>query len=61
LLALRNFGQKSKQELEERLNTLGLSLNPQVSEEAAQPEQASDLDTKDEEVREEVDKNQPQS
>ena len=29
LLALRNFGQKSKQELEERLNTLGLSLTPQ--------------------------------
>ena len=33
LLALRNFGEKSKQELEERLNALGLSLNPQVKEE----------------------------
>ena len=33
LLSLRNFGQKSKQELEERLNKLGLSLTPQVEEE----------------------------
>ena len=32
LLSLRNFGQKSKQELEEHLNTLGLSLTPQVEE-----------------------------
>jgi len=32
LLALRNFGQKSKQELEEHLNKLGLSLTPQVEE-----------------------------
>ncbi len=30
LLALRNFGQKSKQELEERLSALGLSITPQV-------------------------------
>jgi DNA-directed RNA polymerase alpha subunit len=45
LLALRNFGQKSKQELEERLNTLGLSLSPQVSDEEAQPEQTTDSDT----------------
>jgi DNA-directed RNA polymerase subunit alpha len=36
LLALRNFGQKSKQEIEERLNELGLSLNP-VTEEAEEP------------------------
>ncbi len=28
LLSLRNFGQKSKQELEERLNAMGLSLAP---------------------------------
>ena len=60
LLALRNFGQKSKQELEERLNTLGLSLSPQVQEEAAQPEPATDLDTKGVEVREEAEENQPQ-
>ncbi len=32
LLALRNFGQKSRQELEEHLNKLGLSLTPQVEE-----------------------------
>jgi len=32
LLTLRNFGQKSKQELEERLNALDLSLTPQVEE-----------------------------
>jgi len=30
LLALRNFGQKSKQEIEERLKQLGLSLTPQI-------------------------------
>lgn len=50
LLALRNFGQKSKQELEERLNALGLSLTPQVEEEMeegkpAQQEEAADLAT----------------
>ncbi len=28
LMALRNFGQKSKQELEERLNAMGLSFTP---------------------------------
>ncbi|MFC1898907.1 DNA-directed RNA polymerase subunit alpha [Chloroflexota bacterium] len=33
LLALRNFGQKSKLELEERLATLGLSLNKEGGEE----------------------------
>jgi len=33
LLKLRNFGQKSKQEIEERLNAMGLSLAPQVKEE----------------------------
>ena len=32
LLSLRNFGQKSKQELEERLKTLELSLAPDVEE-----------------------------
>jgi len=33
LLALRNFGHKSKQEIEDRLSGLGLSLVPQVEEE----------------------------
>ncbi len=41
LFALRNFGQKSKQELDERLSALGLSLTPQVEEkvEAEEPAQ----------------------
>ncbi|MAF85850.1 MAG: DNA-directed RNA polymerase subunit alpha [Dehalococcoidales bacterium] len=30
LLGLRNFGQKSRNEIEERLNGLGLSLTPQI-------------------------------
>jgi len=30
LMALRNFGQKSKQEIDERLKELGLSLTPQI-------------------------------
>ncbi len=34
LLSLRNFGQKSRLELEERLKTLGLSLSPKAEEEA---------------------------
>jgi DNA-directed RNA polymerase subunit alpha len=44
LLALRNFGQKSKQEIEERLNELGLSLNP-VTEETEEPasEESEDM------------------
>ena len=44
LLALRNFGQKSRQEIEERLNELGLSLNP-VTEETEEPadEDAEDM------------------
>ena len=57
LLALRNFGQKSKQELEERLNALGLSLTPQVEEgmEGGKPaqEETTDLATGD------SDENQP--
>ncbi len=32
LLSIRNFGQKSKRELDERLKALGLSLSPQVEE-----------------------------
>ncbi|MFC2068328.1 DNA-directed RNA polymerase subunit alpha [Chloroflexota bacterium] len=37
LLSLRNFGQKSKQELNERLQTIGLSLTSQA-EESNQPD-----------------------
>ena len=33
LLSIRNFGQKSKRELEERLQALGLSLTPKIEEE----------------------------
>jgi len=48
LMSLRNFGQKSKGELEERLQTLGLSLNPQVEQEdekkeSAEQEEVADL------------------
>jgi DNA-directed RNA polymerase subunit alpha len=32
LLKLRNFGQKSYQEIEDRLTTVGLSLNPKTEE-----------------------------
>jgi DNA-directed RNA polymerase subunit alpha len=35
LLSLRNFGQKSKQEIEDRLKELGLSLAPMKEEEVA--------------------------
>ena len=38
LMNLRNFGQKSKKELEERLETLGLSLTPQVEQETGEGE-----------------------
>lgn len=39
LLSLRNFGQKSKQEIEERLNELGVSLTPQVRPEPEEQEE----------------------
>ena len=39
LLALHNFGQKSKQEVEERLESLGLSLTPKAGEEAGESEE----------------------
>ncbi len=38
LMALRNFGQKSKLEIEERLAVMGLSLTPQIEENAAKLE-----------------------
>jgi len=66
LLGLRNFGQKSKQELEARLNPLGLSLKPQAKEEIAQPEPAIDSATETVETESpaenetETDENQPQ-
>lgn len=41
LMLLRNFGQKSKQEIEDRLETIGLSLKPEgtTTETAAPPEE----------------------
>jgi len=41
LMSLRNFGQKSRQEIDERLNALGLSLSPVVEEPEIQPEKKS--------------------
>jgi len=48
LLSLRNFGQKSKQEVEERLKELGLSLTPQdeqgtEEEKSTQQEEAAQI------------------
>ena len=37
LLALRNFGQKSKEEINERLEALGVSFSPPVEEAESQP------------------------
>ncbi len=39
MMALRNFGQKSKLELDERLFTLGLSLSGELKDEAEQAEE----------------------
>ncbi len=44
LLALRNFGQKSKQEVEERLQALGLPLKSEVTEET-EPEVAEETES----------------
>jgi DNA-directed RNA polymerase subunit alpha len=45
LLSLRNFGQKSKQEIEERLRTLNLSLAPQVEEEGKALQQKGEAES----------------
>jgi DNA-directed RNA polymerase subunit alpha len=39
LLKLRNFGQKSYQEIEDRLASIGLSLNPKVEQETEEGEE----------------------
>ncbi|MFC1969035.1 DNA-directed RNA polymerase subunit alpha [Chloroflexota bacterium] len=44
MMSLRNFGQKSKQELEERLMTLGLSLNGNLSQEEEEPLEQSEAE-----------------
>ena len=39
LLKLRNFGQKSYQEIEDRLSSIGLSLNPKTEEKSEEAEE----------------------
>ena len=67
LLSLRNFGQKSRQELEARLNTLDLSLNPQPTKEETEqlePEIEPAIETTETEStaeeEPETEENQPQ-
>ena len=52
LLSLRNFGQTSKQEVEEHLQAIGLSINPQVEEEVATEESIKPDETADSTVEE---------
>jgi len=42
LLSLRNFGQKSKQEIEERFKAIGLSLTPQPEESTPRTEEGTE-------------------
>ncbi len=42
LLKLRNFGQKSYQEIEDRLSAIGLSLEPKTEEEEEEEEEAEE-------------------
>ena len=42
LMALRNFGQKSKQEIEERLKALGLSLTPPLEDSTTPVEEGTE-------------------
>jgi DNA-directed RNA polymerase subunit alpha len=48
LMSLRNFGLKSKQEIEERLNSLGLSLAPSPEESEADEDEIPELEEADE-------------
>jgi DNA-directed RNA polymerase subunit alpha len=52
LMSLRNFGQKSRQEIEERLNDMGLSLKPLVEqdEESEPGEEETGTDTIDDDA-----------
>ena len=63
LLGLRNFGQKSKQEIDERLEEIGLSLNPQEDsdEEAADVESIDETETESAETEEQADSEVEQS
>ncbi len=56
LLKLRNFGQKSYQEIEDRLTTIGLSLNPKIETETEtetepETEEAEENDSKAKRVK----------
>ena len=54
LLKLRNFGQKSYQEIEDRLSSIGLSLNPKPEEGEEQAEEVEGIEgTEEEETGEE--------
>ena len=57
LLKLRNFGQKSYQEIEDRLSSIGLSLNPKTEEEEEKKEvegiEDTEITTEPETVEEE--------
>ena len=54
LLSLRNFGQKSKNEIDDRLKELGLSFNPDIDEVKKQPKKkARKASADDEEAAEE--------
>jgi DNA-directed RNA polymerase subunit alpha len=46
LLKLRNFGQKSYQEIEDRLSAIGLSLNPKNESDTEPAEEAEELSPK---------------
>jgi len=45
LLSLRNFGQKSKQEIEDKLKELGLSLTPQIEDSTPPVEEGTEHET----------------
>lgn len=45
LMALRNFGQRSKHEIEERLESLGLSLTPPAEDISVPPEEGTEDET----------------
>jgi len=47
LLKLRNFGQKSYLEIEDRLSSIGLSLNPKPEDEEEEGEDGEELITTD--------------
>lgn len=53
MMALRNFGQKSKQELEERLVTLGLSLSGDLNKEEEELPEQTEVEEENQPVNDE--------